>query len=162
MRKKIAVIAKNPLSQNIAKILGYRPGVTESVLRKAGQEICEKIRKQSDGKNKLDVETIMNWMLPDKKDPEKTSIFVGKKIMLFADAIGVKYWELYIPDTYINLEKLPKRKADIIKTILNADNEFLKGVQSLLAVHFEEEAQRVADTYQNLSTLIKGLREGQE
>lgn len=154
MKDNKAVIAKNPLSQNIANILKYKKGMLESELRREAKIISDKI-KDKFGKS-LNFETIVSWTLAEEEDPAKARAFIGlDRISMFAEVVGVNYWELFIPEDYTNLNSLSPKKRDTIKMVMQLDEKFLDDVQSVIIVHVREEAERMANLYENFSDIMR-------
>jgi hypothetical protein len=157
MRKtKQALIANNPLSKNIAKELGYEEGQTEDAIRKSASEIS-KIVKNKFGES-LNFETITNWVLAHEEDsekPRKPPSF--DKLLLFSFAVNKKYWELFVPDYFINLQKLSRKKKLIIEMIVNLDNRYddkvANDIQNVIAIHVDTEAKRLSKLQSFLSAL---------
>jgi hypothetical protein len=156
MKEKTAVIANNPLSKNIARILKYEPGMMESELRREAGKISDKI-KEKYPKKSLNFETIMTWILADKERPERARMFIGfEKLKLFAEAVGIDYWKLFVPDTLIDPDILPAKKKEAIEMIMRIDDDrLMEDIQKLIIIRVDKEAERVL----KLRTDIFNIRE---
>jgi hypothetical protein len=150
MKEKKAVIARNPLSQNIAKILKFKEGMLESELRREARIISEKIKEKFPGKS-INFETIVSWTLADEKDPNKARMFTGfERLSLFAETVGVNYWELFIPDYFIDPTKLSQPKKDTIEMILRIDDKYMEDIQNVIVIHVQEETRKLSKLYTDL------------
>ena len=71
MKEKKAIIADNPFSRNIGKILKYQDGATENDLRNEAKKISDKIKNKFPGKS-IGFEIIVQWALA-KESPRRDS-----------------------------------------------------------------------------------------
>jgi len=154
MKDNKAIIAKNPLSENIAKILNYKEGMLESELRKEAKIISDKIKDRF--KKSVSPETITSWTLADRKDPVKGRIFIGfDRISMFSEIVGINYWELFIPSNFLNINNLSLKRKDTIEMVLAVDEKFLIDIQHLIESKSREDAARVLKLATKFSDIIK-------
>jgi hypothetical protein len=156
MKGKKAIIADNPFSRNVAKILKYKEDGTENELRTEARRIAEKIKNESPDKT-IGFEIMVQWTLASDEDPTKARRFPGiDTITLFADTIGINYWELFIPEKYIDLDRLPPEARDIMLAISRINSKQLYiDIQNLIIATIEGEAERIAELKTNIFGIMK-------
>ena len=158
MKDNKAIIAKNPLSENIAKILDYKEGMLESELRKKARIISDKI-KDKFGKT-VNFETIVSWVLSSSEDPVRARAFIGfDRISMFAEIAGINYWELFIPQNYININNFSQKRKDTFEMMQQLDEKFLNDVQRVVIGHIREEAIRTSKLFNKFSKIVDKQKE---
>ncbi len=138
MKKKI--IAKNPLSENLARVLGYYDhspkGFTEILVSKA-MEITRRFPDKT-----LSSTTILSWMEASKDDPAKACrIPYLDNLAMLATVLNIDDpWDLFVSDKYLNLKKIELARRNIIEVIGKINPKHLLGVTAYLKTVTEEES----------------------
>lgn len=160
--KKERVIAKNPLSQNIAQKLGYYepnigPRGFQAILEKTAAEITKRFPMQ-----KITWQAIASWIYA--RDDDETRAKRQPQIEsldAFAKVIGINsFWELYIPENYkaeFKIDKLSKSKKKIINAILRVEDDELTGTIAYLSAYFQgrkNEHPEKKELYKQLINLL--------
>ena len=169
---KSKIIAKNPLSQNLARLLGYfdHPGDTR-YLRQAIKNKADEV------KNKYGVDmtinTIMGWMEVREDNPYRALKWPSLELLIpFAENLGMNYMDLFIPynqqnDDHIKLSGLIPKKRSLIESILRIPDDDIKsfeGIKDYLSAiigdkvkEIEEKSEKKQEEYKAIISLLEAV-----
>lgn len=149
-------IAKNPLSENLARLLGYYDhsprGFREIIVSKSLE-----IEKVFPGET-LSPTTILSWIEVDEEkcNPTRAKRMPGiDNLALLAKVLDINPWDLFIPDKCLNLDKIDSDRRSILEVVSKIERKHLKGVRAYLCAIIEGEYEKTGQTfYRDLLNLI--------
>jgi hypothetical protein len=144
---KNRVIADNPLSQNLAKLLGYDPQDPKKILNAVRKIVPKMIYEEG---IKITSTTILNWVDARVGDSTRSIKWPSLELLIpVSKILGVNYMDLFVPKEYIKFNDLQPIRRGLVKFLMDVDDSYLDELRSAAIGVTRQEINRVDEDNKN-------------